>query len=120
MNETNFLKKICICKNVFWKCILQKGFVKALTQVILVKNTLPHWFLNFFFDLVNEKQEFTCKNKKEGTYKSPSKCNKYYMCTGNSDMAIIRTCPKHTNFHPETKACVFTFSYSCEGKCALL
>ena len=100
-----FTKRIC------------KGFDTSNT---IKKHSATLIFKFFFFDLVNEKQEFTCKNKKEGTYKSPSKCNKYYICTGNSDMAILRTCPKHTNFHPETKACVFTFSYSCEGKCALL
>ena len=61
------------------------------------------------------KPTFSCKGKKAGGYVSGDKCNEFYVCDGKNDKSDLRKCPKHTNFYPANRVCVWSYSYSCTG-----
>merc|ERR1719228_2035075 len=60
-----------------------------------------------------EVNDFSC-NGRSGSFKSGFGCNTYFVCDGSSKTPQLKTCPKHRNFHPQTKKCVWSYSFSCE------
>jgi len=53
-----------------------------------------------------------CKGRVAGSYQDPFSCQKYVVCDGDGE-GVEKRCPKHTNYHPRYRICVWAYLYSC-------
>ena len=72
------------------------------------------FFILLFFLAQRDVSEFSC-NGRYGSFSTEFGCNTYFSCDGSARTPQLKTCPKHHNFHPHSKKCVWSYSFSCEG-----